>query len=92
MVDLSIFSAASTPWIRVVEWSHIRFGVLCRIFCMPVQCLPQVRGLVPFEEGEQAGNTDYGAHDVVHVSGFDDHVRPVKAMFEMEVSAKPLSR
>ena len=35
----------------------------------------------PFKERKQTRNTDYGAHDVVHIGGVNNHVGPVVTIF-----------
>lgn len=58
--------------------------MLCCIFRVPVERLSAVRWRKPFEERKQTGNTDYGAHDVVHVGGVDNHVGPMVAVLSKE--------
>ena len=58
----------------------VRFSVLCCVLSMPIERLFAVSGRKQFEEREQAGNTDYGAHNVVHVGCVDNHVRPMVMM------------
>ena len=62
----------------------IRFGVLCCVLSVPVERLFAVYGRNPFEEREQAGNTNYGAHDVIHIGCVDNYVRPMVAMLYKE--------
>lgn len=51
--------------------------MLSSIFGMTIECLLHVIRLVPFKEREEAGNNTDGSHDIVHVSGVDDNIRPM---------------
>ena len=41
-----------------------------------------------FEDREQARNTDYSAHNIVHESRIDDHISPVITVLSSNVSLK----
>ncbi len=65
---------------------NVRFGVLCCVLSVPIECRSAVSGRKPFEEREQARNTKHGAHDVVNVGSVNNHVSPVAAILSREVS------
>jgi hypothetical protein len=48
---------------------------------MPIKCLLAMSRLVPLEEGEETGNADSSAHNVVHIGCVGDYVSPMIVMF-----------
>jgi len=71
-----------------VSEENLRFGMFRCVLGVLVECPLTVNGRKPLQEREKAGNTDYGAHDIVDVSCFHYHVGPMVSMLLQSLSPK----
>ena len=53
---------------------------------MSIERLPAMGRRKLFEDGEEARDTDYSAHNIVHESRIDDHIGPVITVLSSIVS------